>query len=353
MKAIILAGGEGKRLQPLTYKKPKPMLPIVNKPVIHHIVELLKRQNIDELFITLHYLPEKIKEYLKDGKELGVSIKYFEEDKPLGTAGSLKAMQEFLEDEFVVISGDAVTDINISKVIDFHKKHNSIATVVLKKVEYPLDYGVAIIDKNNRINKFVEKPRWGEIYSDTVNTGIYVFSKKILEFIIENKQFDFSRDLFPILLEKKLPFYGYITESYWKDIGKFSQYKQANIDALEQKVNLNIEGLNNNNIWIGEGSVIDKTVNINSPCLIGKNCIIKSNTKIDSYSIIGDSNVVYENCNIAKSILWEKSEIKENLQINDSIVNEGIVLEQSYNILKDFAIHKNGINENQLLLYKI
>jgi mannose-1-phosphate guanylyltransferase/phosphomannomutase len=222
MKGIIMAGGEGSRLRPLTFDIPKPLVPVANKPAIKHIVEHLHKYGVGELAVTLFYLPHKIKDYLLE--EYGNEIKFYTEEKPLGTAGSVKNAKDFLKETFIVMSGDVITDVNIKEVYDFHRKKGSKVTLVLKKVEIPLEYGVVIVDETGKIVKFLEKPSWGEVFSDTVNTGIYIIEPEILEFIPEDRPFDFSKDLFPLLLKENIPMYGYITEGYWCDIGNTAQY---------------------------------------------------------------------------------------------------------------------------------
>jgi mannose-1-phosphate guanylyltransferase/phosphomannomutase len=215
MKSVIMAGGEGTRLRPLTCNIPKPMVPIVNKPVMEHIIELLRKHNLTDIAVTLQYLPNIIKNHFNDGREYDVNLKYYVEDKPMGTAGSVKNAEDFLDDTFIVISGDALTDIDLKKAIDFHFSKKSMATLVLKKVEIPLEYGVVVTDENGRITRFLEKPSWGEVFSDTVNTGIYILSPEVLKYYNKNEIFDFSKDLFPLLLKQDKPMYGYVSEDYW------------------------------------------------------------------------------------------------------------------------------------------
>ena len=180
MKAVIMAGGEGSRLRPLTCNRPKPMVPIANRPVMEHIIDLLKKYGIKDIAVTLQYMPEIIKDHFGDGSEYGVNLNYFIEDIPLGTAGSVKNAEDFLDETFIVISGDALTDINLDKALAFHWNRNAVATLVLKRVENPIEYGVVVTDKTGKITRFLEKPSWGEVFNDTVNTGIYVLNPEIL-----------------------------------------------------------------------------------------------------------------------------------------------------------------------------
>jgi Nucleoside-diphosphate-sugar pyrophosphorylase involved in lipopolysaccharide biosynthesis/translation initiation factor 2B, gamma/epsilon subunits (eIF-2Bgamma/eIF-2Bepsilon) len=192
MKAVIMAGGSGTRLRPLTSTLPKPMVPVVNKPMAEHIVNLLKSHDFKDIIFTLHYLPDAIRDYFGDGSEYGVKINYaVEENTPLGTAGCVKALQDKLDSTFIVISGDSLTDIDLSAAVRFHKEKKSKATIILKHVANPLDYGVVITDANHRIQRFLEKPSSSEIFSDTVNTGIYVLEPEVLLYVLMGREQDF------------------------------------------------------------------------------------------------------------------------------------------------------------------
>ncbi|MCX7923524.1 MAG: mannose-1-phosphate guanyltransferase [Clostridia bacterium] len=321
MKAVIMAGGEGTRLRPLTCNRPKPMVPIVNKPVMEHIIELLKKHQLTEVAATLQYMPELIKDYFHDGKEFGVNLRYYIENTPLGTAGSVKNAEDFLDDTFVVISGDALTDIDLSKAIDFHFKKGSVATLVLKRVDIPLEYGVVVTDNDGKITRFLEKPSWGEVFSDTVNTGIYILSPEVLSYFKPNEMFDFSKDLFPILLKENRPMYGFITEDYWCDIGDLRAYNQAHIDILDGTVKVNIPGKEvKDKVWVGEGVDIDDDVIVQAPCVIGKNTKIKKGTVLGTYTVIGDSNIVDKRSSIKRSIVWKNCIIDKNVQLRGSVL---------------------------------
>ena len=195
MKVIIMAGGEGSRLRPLTCDRPKPMVPIVNRPMMEHIVALLKRYGMTDIGVTLQYLPAQIKSYFGDGRELGVQMQYFIEESPLGTAGSVKNAGAFLDETFLVISGDALTDFDLKKAVDFHRAKGGVATLVLTSVATPLDYGVVIAGEDGQISQFLEKPSWGEVFSDTVNTGIYILEPEALQYVPENAMFDFAKEI--------------------------------------------------------------------------------------------------------------------------------------------------------------
>ncbi|PKL76201.1 MAG: mannose-1-phosphate guanylyltransferase, partial [Candidatus Melainabacteria bacterium HGW-Melainabacteria-1] len=290
MKAVLMAGGSGTRLRPLTCDLPKPMVPIVNKPIIEHIVNLLKQHGFEDIYVTLYFLPQMIQAHLKDGKDLGVNITYaLEEEKPLGTAGCVKNIEHHLDDTFLIISGDALTDFDLSKVIAFHKAKGSKATIVMTRVENPLEFGVVITDDEGRVQRFLEKPSSSEVFSDTINTGIYVLEPELLDLLPANEESDFSKDLFPEILRRGLPMYGYIMESgYWGDVGSLATYRESHYDVLTGKVQVEMPYLEKEEgIWVGEGTKIEPSVSIQKPAVIGHNCYIGNNVRISSGTVLG------------------------------------------------------------------
>ncbi|WP_243096940.1 mannose-1-phosphate guanyltransferase [Thermohalobacter berrensis] len=369
-----MAGGKGTRLRPLTCDIPKPMVPILNKPVMEYIINLLKKHDINDIAVTMAYFPSVITDYFGDGQEWGVNLNYFIEDVPLGTGGSVKNAEEILDDTFVVISGDALTDINLREAIKFHKDKNSKATLVLKKESVPLEYGVIITDDEGRIVRFLEKPSWGEVFSDTINTGIYILEPEVLDYYKKGDNFDFSKDLFPKLLRDKVPMYGYVTDDYWCDIGNLNTYKLTQYDILNGKVNVDLS-LNKveEGIWIGEGTKLGRNVKIIPPVYIGKNCIIKDNVNIEPYTIIGHNCHIEKNTSLKRSIIWNNSRIGKkvegrgtvicnNVHVNDraklfegsavgvgSIVSSNVVIKPNIKIWPDKKIEENTIVKQNLI----
>jgi mannose-1-phosphate guanylyltransferase/phosphomannomutase len=264
MKAVVMAGGEGTRLRPLTSSRPKPLVPILNKPCMQHTIELLKRAGITDIVVTLYYLADEIEGYFGDGSELGVNLIYTVEDTPLGTAGSVKKAEEYLKDDtFIIVSGDALTDLDVDKALAYHREKNSVATLVLQHVDNPLEFGVVVTDDGGRIRRFLEKPSWGEVFSDTVNTGMYILEPSVFDYMQPERSYDWSQDIFPQLLQEDQPMFGYIMGEYWTDVGSLSQYRQAQYEMLQGKTQLPIEGRREGgDIWIGEGTEIDPT----APC---------------------------------------------------------------------------------------
>ena len=283
MKAVVMAGGEGTRLRPLTSNRPKPLVPILNKPCMQHSIELLKRYGIDEIIVTLYYLADEIQGYFGDGSELGVKLHYTIEDSPLGTAGSVKQAEDILKgDSFIIVSGDALTDLNVEKALEFHRRKKSVATIVLQHVENPLEFGVVITDEDGRVRRFMEKPSWGEVFSDTVNTGMYILDPSIFSYMETDIPYDWSQDIFPRLLAEDKNMFGYIMEEYWTDVGSLQQYRQAQYEMLQGRTSLPIEGrlIEGKDIWVGESTKIDPSAQITGPVLIGKNCTIRGGTHI-------------------------------------------------------------------------
>ncbi len=339
MKAVVMAGGEGTRLRPLTSNQPKPMVPIVNKPCMEHIIELLKLHGLNDIVVTVAFLPQIVRGYFGDGSLLGVSIEYSVEESPLGTAGSVRNAAEHLDETFIVISGDALTDFDLSEVIDFHKNKGSLITIALKSVENPLEFGVVIVDEEKRIKQFLEKPSWGQVFSDYVNTGIYVLEPEVFEYIPEGAKYDFSRDLFPKMLERGKPMYGYPLEGYWQDIGNVNQYLRANHDALDGKVKVNIPGIRlEDNIYIGEKLNLDHLDNIRGPALIGNYAKIDPEAKIQPYSIFGNNVVIKDNAETDHCVIDSNTYIGSGAKVSGSLIGKNCEIKPNATIHANAAI---------------
>ena len=223
MKAVVMAGGFGTRLRPLTCHLPKPLVPMANKPIMEHILRLLKQHGFEEIVVMLYYHPELIQSYFGDGKKCGLKISYLRPDRDLGTAGCVKFAAKHLTETFMVISADLLTNFNLSTAVEYHRQKKAAATMVLTPVANPLQFGIVITDPADNIVRFLEKPSWGEVFSDTINTGIYILEPEMLDLIPPERDFDFSRGLFPLILEKKLPFFGYVDRGFWRDIGTLEE----------------------------------------------------------------------------------------------------------------------------------
>lgn len=322
MKAVIMAGGKGSRLRPLTCNKPKPMVPVLNKPVMEYAVELLKKHNITDIAVTLQYLPEVIKDYFGNGSQYGVNLAYFEETVPLGTAGSVKNAEEFLDETFLVISGDGITDYDLSQAVEFHRRKGAMVTLVMAKVDTPLEYGVVMCDDNNRIIRFLEKPSWGEVFSDTVNTGIYVIEPEIFRYFEKDTFFDFSKDLFPKLMDMGKPMYGYVAKGYWSDIGSLEQYRQTHCDLLDGLLQVTIPGkMVEEGVWVGEGTILRPGVKIiQKPVFLGDNCTVEQGVELGGYTVLGHNNFLGSGASLKKSILWNYNYIEAQAELRGAMV---------------------------------
>ncbi len=233
-----MAGGEGTRLRPLTSNLPKPMMPLANKPMMEHIIDLLRRHGFEDIVVTLAFMPDAIRNHFGDGSEYGVNIQYATEETPLGTAGSVRNAADALDERFLVISGDVLTDIDLGKVVAFHEEKSALATICLVPVEDPLEFGIVITSEDGSIERFLEKPSWGQVFSDTINTGIFVLEPEIFDHIADDRPVDFSSEVFPALLEAGLPLYGAVADGYWEDVGTLEAYVSAHKDILDQKVDV-------------------------------------------------------------------------------------------------------------------
>src|ERR687886_1457278 len=236
MKAVVMAGGEGSRLRPLTSGRPKPLVPVAGRPIMEHVLLLLRRHHVRDVVATIQYLGASIRNYFGDGSDSGVALSYSVEDSPLGTAGSVKLAEQQLRDTFLVISGDALTDVDLDAAVSFHRKRKAMATIVLKPVPNPLEYGVVVVDDAGAVRRFLEKPSWGEVFSDLANTGIYILEPAVFDYFRAGEVKDWSGDVFPQLLREGEPIYGWIADGYWEDVGNHAAYMKANFDCLEGRV---------------------------------------------------------------------------------------------------------------------
>ncbi len=371
MRAVLMAGGSGTRLRPLTCDLPKPMVPVLNRPIAEHIINLLRRHRMTEIITTLHYLPDVMRDYFNDGSEFGVQMTYVvEEDQPLGTAGSVKNIAELLDRTFLIMSGDSITDFDLSAAIQFHRQKQSKATIILKRVSDPVDFGVVITDEQHRIRRFLEKPSNSEVFSDTVNTGIYILEPSVLDYLPEGRECDFSKDLFPQLLAEDQPMYGYVAEGYWCDVGNLEAYRMANYDALMGKVKLDVgyarmatampdfwnyrndlKGENSlglysqfhatshhilttEGLWIGQNTFIDATAQIESPVLIGHNCRIGPRVQISAGTVIGDNVTVSADADLKRPVVWNGVMVGEEVHLRACVVARGTRVARRSHVLE-------------------
>ena len=335
MKAVVMAGGEGTRLRPLTSNQPKPMVPVVGKPCMEHIVELLRRHGFEDVIVTVAFLPQAIRGYFGNGDALGIGISYSVEESPLGTAGSVRLAADKLDEPFLVISGDALCDLDLTRLVEFHNERGAAVTIGLKSVPNPLEFGIVVTDEDGKVERFLEKPSWSQVFSDTINTGIYVLDPEVLEHVPADRPFDFSKELFPLLLEMGRPLYGYVLDGYWQDIGNLDQYRQANYDALDGSLELNIPGIQlRGNIWIGEGVDLDDLDQVEGPAFVGNNCRVAREAIVGSYSVLGANVTLRERARIERSV------VDTGTHIGRSVLVEGAILGRRCDIRGHVRLHE-------------
>ncbi|HET9287946.1 MAG TPA: sugar phosphate nucleotidyltransferase [Gaiella sp.] len=339
MKAVVMAGGEGTRLRPLTSNQPKPMVPIVGKPCMEHIIDLLRRHDMTEVVVTVAFMPQAIRSYFGDGESLGIDIDYSVEEQPLGTAGSVRLARERLDETFIVISGDALCDVDLTELVEAHKAKGAAVTIGLKSVDNPLEFGIVVTDEDGRVERFLEKPSWGQVFSDTINTGIYVLEPEVLRHIPADGPYDFSKELFPLLLEMGRPIYGHVLGGYWQDIGNLDQFRQANFDALDGRVQLEVPGLRlRGNVWVSEEVDIGEVEGVEGPAFIGVNCRIADGASIGPYSVLSRGVIVREGARVERSVIDAGTYLGRSAVVEGAILGRGCDLRDHVRVHEGVAI---------------
>ncbi len=324
MKAMILAAGVGSRLDPLTRNVPKPLVPILNRPVMEYLIDLLKQHGFNEIMVNLHYLGDQIEAYFGDGSKWGVHIEWSREDRLWGDAGSLKRVEEFFKDDtFLVIGGDDLTDMDLTKVVKTHRDKGALATIALSLVDDPSEYGIVLMNEDSRITRFLEKPKGEVMFSNTANTGVYVFQPEVFELIPRGVFYLFGKQVFPLLLEQRLPLYGHLTAAYWKDVGNLDVYQQTHTDVLAGRVNTKIP-LNEvrKYVWMGNNVEVDETAEIGYPVAIGDNVKILAGARVLENTVIGNNCAVEEGATVKDSILWEGAVVMRQTHIERCVVGK-------------------------------
>jgi len=360
MKAVIMAGGFGTRIQPLTSSIPKPMIPLFNRPIMLHVVELLKKHDITDLVMLLYHQPFVIKNFFRDGADFGVKITYVTPLQDMGTAGAVKAAEKYLDERFLVISGDLLTDFNLKKIVDFHIDNKAKGTITLTSVKDPLQFGVVITDKEKRITQFLEKPGWGEVISDTINTGIYVLEPEVLASIPDGENFDFSQDLFPAMLKNKDALFGFPAKGYWRDIGNTDSYREAYHDIFKGRINLKIDEPKQDflgkDLRIGADVTLEHPTGLEGTVVIGDNTQILGDVRIKD-SVIGRNCTIEAGVRLNRCVLWDNSYIKKGARISDSVicsnvrVGQGTVLEEGVIVADETSIGDEAVIKSEVKIW--
>jgi mannose-1-phosphate guanylyltransferase/phosphomannomutase len=339
VKAVVMAGGEGTRLRPMTANQPKPLLPVVNKPIMEHVLRLLKRHGFTETVVTVQFLAALVRNYFGDGEEIGMALSYATEEMPLGTAGSVKNAQDALRDErFLVISGDALTDIDLTDLVRFHKENGALVTIALKRVPNPLEFGIIIIDDEGRVQRFLEKPTWGQVFSDTANTGIYVMEPEVLDHVAAGESVDWSGDVFPKLLAEGAPLYGYVADGYWEDVGTHESYLKAQADMLSGKIDIEPDGFEvSPGVWVAEGAEVDSEAVLKGPLYIGDYAKVEAGAELREYTVLGSNVVVKEGAFLHRAV------VHDNVFIGPSTNLRGCVVGKNTDVMAGARIEEGAV----------
>src|SRR6266487_2728962 len=334
-----MAGGEGTRLRPMTANQPKPMLPVVNKPIMEHVLRLLKRHGFTETVVTVQFLASLVRNYFGDGEDVGMSLQYATEDMPLGTAGSVKNAEDELRDgPFLVISGDALTDIDLSALVGYHKKNGALVTVGLTRVPNPLEFGIIIVGEDGRIQRFLEKPTWGQVFSDTVNTGIYVMEPEVLAEVPAGVSVDWSGDVFPQLLKTGAPLYGWVADGYWEDVGTHESYLKAQADVLSGRVETQIDGFEvSPGVWVGEGAEVDPEALLSGPLCIGDYAKIEAGAQLREFTVVGSNVVVKEGAFLHRAV------VHNNVYVGQGTTLRGCVIGKNTDVMGSARIEEGAV----------
>jgi len=334
-----MAGGEGTRLRPMTANQPKPLLPVANQPIMEHVLRLLKRHGFSETVVTVQFLASLVRNYFGDGEEVGMSLQYATEEIPLGTAGSVKNAEDALRDgPFLVISGDALTDIDLSEMVRFHKENGALVTVGLTRVPNPLEFGIIIVDDDGRIQRFLEKPTWGQVFSDTVNTGIYVMEPEVLAEVRTGEPVDWSGDVFPQLLKQGAPLFGWIADGYWEDVGTHESYLKAQVDVLSGRVEADIAGFEvSPGIWVAEGAEVDPEAILTGPLCIGEYAKIEAGAQLREFTVIGNNVVVKEGAFLHRAV------VHNNVYVGQGATLRGCVIGKNTDVMASARIEEAAV----------
>lgn len=324
LKAVMMAGGFGTRIQPLTHAVPKPMLPIMNVPMMEHILNKLIGIGIDEVIILLYFKPDIIKDHFGDGSDRGIKITYVLPDDDYGTAGAVGLAREHLDTTFMIVSGDLVSDFDLQAIVDDHFARESKLTITLTSVENPLQFGVVIANEAGRIEKFLEKPSWGEVFSDTINTGIYIIEPEILDYIPRGENYDFGKDLFPALMADDVPMMGYNASGYWRDVGNPDSYREVYEDILANRLAFPIPGKAQSYpdgvlYCTGEQCEIGENVDIVGTVVIGENVKIGKGSKLNNV-VIGNNVKIGKDSKLRNSVFWHDIEAGKKAVFDNAVI---------------------------------
>lgn len=327
MKGVILVGGLGTRLRPLTCNTPKPMIPIANRPLTEHMLLRLREQGVEEVVLAVRYLAEQFRATLGDGSQLGIKLHIVEEHEALGTAGAVKNVEHLLDGDVFVFNGDVVTDLDLHAMLNFHHECGSKTTLALTPVDDPTQYGLVEMDPDHRIQRFLEKPRPEDVRTNLVNAGTYIINMDVFRYVPPQEFYMFERGLFPVLLQTGDPMFGYTNRHYWTDVGKPQAYLQVNRDVLIGRVNVPLPGTEIANRVRAEGNVIiEDGVQLVGPIVMGADVTIGRGSYIIGPTVIGNNCHIGPNVTIEDTVLWNDNRIEEGASLRQCVVGNGNII---------------------------
>lgn len=331
MKAMVLAAGAGTRLRPLTYEITKPMVPVANRPVLHHVLDNLKRHGILEVMVNLHAHPNQVRGYCGRGERWGMKIQYSMEPRLLGTAGAVKKVERFFKDgTFVILSGDGLSDVDLTSALGFHVSRRALGTMVLKELDSRLEYGITLTHKDGRIKGFLEKPALKEVFqAPAVNTGIYIFEPEVFRHIPKGRPYDFGYELWPKLLKRGLPIYGWTMKGYWCDVGNLAEYRRSQLDALAGKVRIRIPGRRlKPGVWVEGGSRIHPKARLVPPAMIGRRVSVGAGSQVGPGTVVGADSRISQRAVVKNCILFDRVSVGRNVHLANCIIGpDGTITE--------------------------
>lgn len=328
MQAMVLAAGGAPRLYPLTYALPMPMVPVVNRPILEHSLGHLQRHGVDEVMINLHLLPRYVTDYFGEDRFGEVKLNYSVELDLLGTAGGMRQVAEFFRDTFLVIGGDILTDLDLTRLVAFHREKKALCTMAVVSQENPSDCGVVAVEADGRVSRYAEKPRAEEVFSRLCNTGIYVFEPAIFE-LIPNVVYDLGRQLFPRLVQEERAFYALeVQEAYWRDVGDLISYRQSNRDFLEGRIKLPVPGREvSPQVWLDEHAFLHPEAFVIPPVVIGRGAHVDAGVRLQGPVVLGDGVVLEQGVELSSSVIWDATRINRDATVLNALVGAGCVLE--------------------------
>ena len=316
-----MAGGEGSRLRPLTSNLPKPMAPLANRPMMEYVIDLLRTHGIEDIVVTVAYMADTIRRHFGDGSEFGVRMAYATEEVPLGTAGSVRNAQHLLDERFLVISGDVLTDIDLGALVSAHTRTGAVGTIGLVRVPDPVEFGIVITREDGSVERFLEKPSWGQVFSDTINSGVFILEPAVFDFIPPDRAVDFSSDVFPLMLDAGLGLYGEVVEGYWEDVGTLDAYLAAHRDLLDGKVRADLPGFDlGGGVRIGENTLVHPEAHVVGPALLGDNCRVEAGVTLGPYTVLGANIRIRANAEVERSVIGDNTYLGEGVRVGGALV---------------------------------